>query len=179
MADEKKITETPDVLGDDIIAILKGTKENTMPTDFTGAVYIQECVNKMPQFFPDREKIEYNVLASKQSRSLLGSRASMDGSISAYYTKTLLDGHKAMLTNQSEEVGCFWLVWYIESEDRTVAVRATVDDKLKTPEDESGTLNLKEIQITNIDEAIEVVGKPTGFGETPSTEEPSTYRAKF
>lgn len=162
---ENVITETPDVLGNDIIAILPGTKTNEMPSVFTSAVYIQECVNKMPQFFPDKETVEYKVLASKQSRSLLGTRAGIDGSISAYYTKTLLDGHKAMLTEQAKDPGCFWLVWYIESENRTVAVRATVDDKIKTPEDESGTLNLKEIQITNVDEAIEKEGKLAGFGE--------------
>lgn len=161
---ETTLTNTPDVLGDDIIAIMAGTTDNKMPTTFTGAMYIQECVNKMPQFFPERDTQDYKVLASKQSRSIMGSRASMDGSISAYYTKMLLDAHNKMVEFQKGEAGCFWLIWYIESEDRTVAVRATCDDKIKTPEDESGTLNLKEIPISNIDEAIEVAGKPENFG---------------
>lgn len=154
------LTNTPDVLGDDIIRIMAGTNTNEMPTDFTGSVEIQECVNKMPQFFPDRENIEYKVLASKQSRNLLGARASIDGTVSAYYEKMLYDAHVQMLEWQTDEdgAGCFWLIWYIESEERTVAVRCKVDDKIKTPEDEAGALNLKEIQITNVDEAIEEQG---------------------
>lgn len=158
------LTNSPVVQGDDIIAVLAGTTTNVMPSTFSDAVYIQDCVNKMPQFFPDKEKTEYKVLASSQARSMLGARASMDGTISAYYTALLLQAHAKMVEEQAKEAGCFWLVWYINSEDRTVAVRCKVDDKIKTPEDESGSLNLKEIQITNIDEAIEAQGKVSGFG---------------
>lgn len=154
------LTNTPQVLGEDKIAILAGTATNVMPTstELTTALRIEQIVNKMPQFFPDREKIEYKVLSSKQAKSLLGSRASMDGTMSVYYTAELLAAHTKMIEEQEKTAGCFWLVWYIKAEDRTVAVRATVDDMIKTPEDESGGLSLKEIMITNTDEAIETMG---------------------
>ena len=161
------LTSTPQVGGGDIIAIVAGTADNTLPTTFTDAKYIQSCVNKMPQFFPDKEKIEYKTLDSKQAKSLLGGRGSIDGAISAYFTTELLEAHTYMVTQQETAAGCFWIVWYIDSENRTVGVRATCDEKIKTPEDESGNLNLKEIQISNIDEAVQYAqeGKPSGFGD--------------
>lgn len=153
---------TPSILGNDIIKIAKGTTANTMPTDFSGAIEMQEFVNKMPQFFPDKESLDYKVLASTQSRSILGARGAVDGVITVQYCAATLTAHTQMVAWQLEDSGCFWLLWYITAEDRTVAMRCTVDDKLKTPEDESGGIDTKEIQITNMDEAIQATGNSTG-----------------
>lgn len=154
------LTSTPNILGEDKIAILAGTETNTMPdkTLLSDSIRIEQIVNKMPQFFPDREKLSYRTLDSTQEKSIQGARGSLDGSISVYYTKALLDAHLKMIEFQTDTTGCFWLVWYIKAEDRTVAVKVTADDKIKTPEDESGGLSIKELMITNCAESIQIQG---------------------
>lgn len=154
------LKSTPEISGEDIVFICNGTADGQMPSssELANALQIQECINAMPQFFPDKEKIEYNVLASKQSRSMLGSRASMDGNITAYYTSLLLQAHTKMLEYQMGERGSFFLGWYIKAEDRTVGANITVDDKLKTPEGTSGELSTKEIMVSNTSESVEVQG---------------------
>lgn len=193
MADiEKTLTDVPEITGDDIIVIAasKGagagnaftdidytTEYKLTSTDPAPAtdtwMQIQETVNTMPQFFPDRETIEYRVLASTQARQKLGVREAIDGAIAVYYTNILLKAHQLMIGWQSateEEAvaangrpGYFWLVWYIASQNRTVAVRCNVDDHLKTPENESGELEPFDLQITNVDEAIETNGLETNL----------------
>lgn len=152
------LTNVPTVLGEDIIAIIPGTETNDFPTDFTNAIYIQDSVNKMPQFFPDRETKEYKVLGSKQAKKLQGGRGAVDGNIDAYYVKIFADGYAKMIEYQNQPAGCFWIVWFINAEQRTVALRATVDDEIKTPEGESGDDSVKPFKITNVGDAIQYKG---------------------
>lgn len=156
------LTTTPQILGEDKIYALPGSATNTMPTDFASAVELQEFVNKMPQFFTEKEKIEYRVLASKQARNILGSRAALEDPLTVYYTSALLSAHAQMVDWQEESAGCFWIVWYIASQDRTVACRLTIDENIPTPSEESGGLEPVEIAIANVDEAIESSGDVTG-----------------
>lgn len=152
------LTKTPLISGDDIIKIVQGTDTNDFPTVFTDAIELQLFVNTMPQFFPDVERNTYRVRGSIAERSMSGGRGSMDGAISVYYVSALYDAHVKMLEWQLEATGCFWLLWYIRSEDRTVAVRVTADMKLKTPEGESGGLTPLDLAVFNIDESIEKQG---------------------
>lgn len=156
------LNTTPAILGEDKVYILPGSTTNVMPTDFAQAYAIQEFTNKMPQFFPEKEKIEYKVLASKQARNVLGSRAAIEDPLTAYYTAGLLQAHVYMKAWQLEASGCFWIVWYIKAQDRTVACRFTIDENIPTPVEESGGLEVVEIALANKDEAIESTGDVTG-----------------
>lgn len=156
------LKQTPQIAGEDIVAIYPGTTTNTPPKTNENMFQIKDTINKMFQFFPDREKIAYKVLDSTTERSLQGSRGSIDGSISAYFTTDLRTAHLKMLEWQIAPAGCFWLKWYIKSEDRTVAIRLTVDDMIKTPEEESGSLSLKELTVSNVGDAIESQGNTIG-----------------
>lgn len=153
---------TPTVSGDDKIVILPGTTTNTMPTDFSQAVYMQECVNTMPQMFPEKESQEYKVLASKQARNIPGSRGAIEDPINVYYTVDLLTAHAKMVSFQNQAAGCFWIMWYINAQDRTVACRMSVDDHISTPTEESGGLDTLELKISNVGETIEATGDLIG-----------------
>lgn len=156
------LTPTPQILGEDKIYILPGSASNVMPTVFTSAIAAQEFINKMPQFFTEKEKIDYKVLASKTARNILGSRAAIGDPLTVYYTSAFLQAHAQMVAWQAETAGCFWLVWYIKSQDRTVGCRLTIDDHAPTPTDESGGLAPIDIVIANVDESIEASGDVTG-----------------
>lgn len=157
------LTTTPQVLGEDKVFILPGTVANTMPTDYSSVIAdAEEFVNKMPQFFPEKEKIEYKVLASKQARNILGSRGAIEDPLTIYYTSAFLAAHAQMVDWQDDSAGCFWIVWYIKSQDRTVACRFTIDEHVPTPSEESGGLEPIEISLANVDEAIEASGDVTG-----------------
>lgn len=156
------LTTTPQILGEDKIFALPGSATNVMPTNFASAVSLQEFVNKMPQMFTEKEKIEYKVLASKTARNILGARAAIGDPLTMYYTSDFLAAYAQMLAWQNATAGCFWLVWYIASQDRTVACRFTVDSNVPTPTDESGGLGVIELALANVDASIEAIGDQTG-----------------
>ena len=168
------VTEVPKISGDDILKVAKGTKENTWDAVKLALALsgedaprdIHECVNSMPQLFPDRESIEWRVLASTQARTILGAREAISDPMSVYFNVYLLNAHAKMVEWQNitdddasgVSGGSSWLVWYIKSQDRTVAVKVTVDDHLKTPEGESGELEPFDMPISNVAETIEMQG---------------------
>lgn len=156
------LTTTPQILGEDKIYVLQGSASNVMPTNFASAIAMQEFVNKMPQLFTEKEKIEYKVLASKSARNILGSRSAIEDPLTVYYTTGLLAAHLQMVAWQAESAGCFWLVWYIAAQDRTVACRMTIDESIPTPTEESGGLEVVELAIANVDATIEASGDVTG-----------------
>jgi len=156
------LNTTPQILGEDKIFALPGSTTNVMPTVFTEAVELHEFVNKMPQMFTEKEKIEYKVLASKTARNILGARGAIEDPLTVYYTSGLLAAHAKMLDWQDDPAGCFWLVWYIAAQDRTVACRFTVDENIPTPTEEPGGLEVVELALANVDESIEATGDQTG-----------------
>lgn len=162
----------PQISGDDVIAIAKGTLDKkTIPvsTDF---IELEGCINKIPNFFPSREIEEYKVLDSIATLSIQGQRPAIDGTLDIYLNKSFGDAYVQMIEWQNAEetidpdatpnpdyaYNYFWFAIYKKAENRTIYCPCTIDDKLPNSTEESGGLDIYSLTLTNVGEALEEAG---------------------
>lgn len=147
----------PKINGDDVIEIANGTTTNEVPESATWTE-LKLCVNKVPNFFPAREKEEYRVLDRTQALSIQGERPTIDGTLDVYLNTSFAGAYVKMIASQNDETqgNCFWFKIYKKSEARTIYCRCTIDDVLPNSTEESGGLDIYSLNLTNVDEAIQV-----------------------
>ncbi|MEG0138198.1 MAG: hypothetical protein RR708_04365 [Bacilli bacterium] len=150
-------TTVPTTTGGWSVKLGAGTSTNVIPTVLTDFDEIGDIINKLPNFFPTPEKLEYKTLDSKQTKSIQGGMPPIDGPLSVYFSSRLFEVHKRMVTFQNDATkgNCFWLVVNYKDEKRTVYCRCTVNEKIPTSQEESGSLTPVELSLSNIDEAVE------------------------
>lgn len=150
------LSNIPIINGDDRIYVAEGTETNTPPANGAGWIRIVDSINAIPNFFPSRDIVEYNVVDKTQALSILAGRPAIDGTLDTYYTKSFVEAHEIMVTSQNDNTkgNCFWFRVDKKNENRSLYTRCTIDDIIPNATSADDDLPLYSLQMTNIDETV-------------------------
>lgn len=151
----------PSILKELVIEYADGTTTNTPPEDSGGDTWkkLSDCIYKLPNFFPEAEKVAFSPLDRAQAGNLMGALPAVDGTLGVYPTDGFVEAYIAMIKSQrdSEKGNCFWFRVTYPDMNRKVSGRMNIQDHLPTSEDELGSLHQIELPITNVDAMIDSV----------------------
>lgn len=156
----------PYIQGGDLIMLMPGKKDNVFPTTSeittaktSGIVGLENIVNIMPNFFPNRDVLERNVLGSQQALASNGMRPRVDGTMNIYWDDELsLEAWEFMQEQQFGEASCFGILWYERVFNRTTFCLCTTDDEFPNATGTGGDEALVELPLLNDQEAISKMG---------------------
>ena len=146
------------------ISWAEGTTTNTPPTDggsgSTTWKKLEKCIYKLPELFPEPEKIEARPLDLDQALNIIGITPAVDDTLGVYPTDDWATQYLLMLKSQADSTkgNCFWFrVKYphVGASGRTVSCRMTIAKNMPTATGTMGELDQAELAMTNIDKPVD------------------------
>lgn len=111
----------------------------TAPTTWEA---LENCIRKLPNFFPDPESVDNSVVTNTMKTSEPGVSGGEALAFTVAVIREFLEAHAEMVTEQADDKkGFFWMEVEFPNRGTKVTFKAKTVTNLPTPENELGSLD--------------------------------------
>lgn len=103
---------------------------------------LENCIRKLPNFFPDPENVDNSVVTNTMKTSEPGVSGGEALAFTVAVIREFLEAHAEMVTEQEDDQkGFFWMEVEFPNRGTKVTFKAKTVTNLPTPENELGSLD--------------------------------------